>query len=106
MALKITSIDGKQDVVVTSAEYVQATGIVGLETSGNIEKIIQGDKVILSGKGGGGGQEYSGAGIIAVDGNTISADMSNYYDVEEVNRRKTNMRDFCREQRNYSSSKP
>ena len=85
MALKITSIDGKQDVVVTSAEYVQATGIVGLETSGNIEKIIQGDKVILSGKGGGGGQEYTGAGIIVVDGDTISADMSDYYNVEEVN---------------------
>lgn len=85
MALKITSIDGKQDVVVTSAEYVQATGILGLETSGNIEKIIQGDKVILSGKGGGGGQEYTGAGIIVVDGDTISADMSDYYNVEEVN---------------------
>lgn len=63
MALKIASIDGKQNIVVTSAEYVQATGIVGLETSGNIEKIIQGDKVILSGKG---------------------VDLSNYYQKNET----------------------
>ena len=86
MALKIKSISGIEDIVVSfadSANNVPATGIVGLETSGNIEQVVQGDKLILIGKGN--SQEYVGAGIINVNGNTISADMDNYYTVDEIN---------------------
>ena len=46
MALKIKSISGIEDIVVSfadSANNVPATGIVGLETSGNIEQVVQGD---------------------------------------------------------------
>ena len=50
MAVKILKIDGKSDVVVASANYVPATGIVGLEASGNIAAIVEDDKLILSGK--------------------------------------------------------
>lgn len=76
MSVKIISLDGK-------AYKVPATNIVGLETSGNIEQVVQGDKLILVGKGN--SQEYVGAGIININGNTISANMDNYYTVDEIN---------------------
>lgn len=76
MSVKIISLDGK-------AYKVPAANIVGLETSGNIEQVVQGDKLILVGKDN--SQEYSGAGIINVSGNTISANMDSYYTVDEVN---------------------
>ena len=82
MALKIKSISGIEDIVVSfadSANNVPATGIVGLETSGNIEKVIEDDKVILV------GQDYVGKGVITINDNEISADLSDYYNVDEVN---------------------
>ena len=82
MALKIKSISGIEDIVVSfadSANNVPAIGIYGLETSGNIEKVIEDDKVILV------GQDYVGKGVITINDNKISADLSDYYNVDEVN---------------------
>ena len=82
MALKIKSISGIEDIVVSfadSANNVPAIGIVGLETSGNIEKVIEDDKVILV------GQDYVGKGVITISGNEISANLNDYYNVDEVN---------------------
>ena len=67
MALKIKSISGIEDIVVSfadSANNVPATGIYGLETSGNINAFVKDDKLILSGK---------------------DTDLSDYYDVDEIN---------------------
>lgn len=82
MALKIKSINSITNIVVesaASANNVPATGIVGLETSGNIEKVIEDDKVILV------GQDYVGKGVITISGNEISANLNDYYNVDEVN---------------------
>ena len=67
MALKIKSISGIEDVIVSfadSANNVPATGIYGLETSGNINTFVKDDKLILSGK---------------------DTDLSDYYNVDEIN---------------------
>lgn len=67
MALKIKSISGIEDIVVSfadSANNVPATGIVGLETSGSITAFVKDNKLVLSGK---------------------NTDLSDYYDVDEIN---------------------
>lgn len=87
MALKIKSISGIEDIVVSfadSANNVPATGIVGLETSGSITAIAKDNKLILSGEK----QdilnfEYNdNDAISAINGSALAIseiDLSNYY---------------------------